>query len=195
MPSEAPLGRNQTIDSLPDELLSEIFRFVQPDSDDDCFRRERQWFRVLWVSRRWSGVGRAAASLWCNITIERTLKRSLITASLEYSKNALLTIKFEVGGHLAEVLPLLFPHIHRIRSLQIEPDTTQYDISLAAFLSHPFPSMETFEERSLPIHDPLIWQPDASSYPRLRNLILEGTVSIKVAPTAVFPALRKLLLS
>ena len=184
-PDEIPIG------SLSDELLCEIFRLVQ--SSDWL---SQAWCRVLWVCRRWSAVGRAAAFLWCDITIRGVPNRAFILASLEYSKNALLEISFLRAAYLAEILPLLSPHIYRIRSLSIDGDLgTTNGSALAIVLSYAFPSLETFQASSQPTEDPLIWQPDASGYPLLRNLILEGPVSIKVAPTAVFPALRKLILS
>ena len=186
---EAPPDKTP-IDSLPDELLCEIFGLLQ--SDD---RFLRKWCRVLWVCRRWSAVGRAAAFLWCNIIIRWMPNRSLIVANLKYSKNALLTIDFRGSDQFAETLPLLSPHIHRIRSFKIyDPLESATDSSLATFLSYPFPSLEIFEDCSQPAQNPLIWQPDASDYPRLRNLVLEGSVSIKVAPTTVFSALTTLIL-
>ena len=152
---EAPPDKTP-IDSLPDELLCEIFGLLQ---SDDRFLRE--WCRVLWVCCRWSAVGRAAAFLWCNIIIRWMPNRSLIVANLKYSKNALLTINFRGSVQFAETLPLLSPHIHRIRSFKIshslEPAA---DSSLATFLSYPFPSLEIFEDRSQPAQNPLIWQPD-----------------------------------
>ena len=194
-PLESPFNSRHTVDSLPDELLCEIFSLVQTDDI------ARSWYRVLWVCRRWSAVGRAAACLWCEITTRFRLNRSFIVASLEYSQNSPLTITLDEMANLQELLPLFSLHVHRIRSFSISGELiTANDSALATFLSHPFPSLETFEEESEvlddfpPPQDVLIWQPDASGCPRLRDLIVGGSMSIKVAPTTVFPALRRLAL-
>ena len=171
-------------------MLSEIFKLVK---SNECIPRE--WCRVLWVCHRWSTVGRATSLLWCDITIDRALVKSFIVASLEYSKNTLLTIGVN-NPAASDILPLLNPHISRIRCLKIL-GTLAYAKAdaLITFLSHDLLCLETFEECYYPGGRYLIWRPGASAHPRLRNLVLEGSVSIKVSPTTVFPALRTLTLS
>ena len=200
LPTQAPLGtgRIREIDSLPNELLSEIFSLVQTGWET------RSWYRVLWVCRRWSAVGRAAACLWCNFTIRSRLNRPFIVASLKYSGNSPLTIILDeprnLQEDLAKVLYLFSFHIHRIRSFSINTRelVAASDSVQATSVCFPFPSLETFEEYRgyfPPLHDRLIWKPDGSDYPHLRNLILGGSITIEVAPTVVFPSLRKLELS
>ena len=187
--AEAPLDKNRGVNSLPDELLSEIFRLVQNDE------LARSWYRVLWVCHRWSTVGRSAAMLWSNITIERQPKDSFVAASLEYSKNTYLTIHLEHAVKFGQTLSLLSPHIHRIRVLKLFGTWDTKGRHLATFLNHNFPSLEIFVQNVPPEYGSLAWRPDAAGFPRLRHLHLEGYVSIEVAPTAaVFPALQKLVL-
>ena len=183
------------VDSLPDELLCEIFRHLQGDW------LPGSWCRVLWVCRRWSAVGRSTAALWSEITIRGRPNTSLITASLEYSKNTFLDIDLDDVVPLAQILSLLSPHIHRIRIFKLSIHMSGHGSipytdgsELATFLNHDFPSLENFEERTSPHRRSLTWRPNASGYPRLRRLCLEGYVSIKMAPTTVFPALRTLVL-
>ena len=179
---------SRDIDSLPDELLCEIFGLLWNDWSPGG------WCRVLWVCRRWSAVGRSAATLWSNITIKEWSNSSFIAASLKYSKNAYLNIHFFHAFLYSRILPLLSPHIHRIRVLKISASDSE-ERDLAAFLNNDFPCLEIFEESMSLTEGSVTWRPDASGYPRLHRLSLEASISIEVAPSAVFSALRRLDLS
>ena len=177
---------HRAVHYLPNEVLSEIFLLVQ------TFSPWRKWLPVLWVCRRWSAVSRGAALLWCEIAIERKPNNSFIAASLEYSQNTYLTVHFYHADYFSETLCLLSPHTRRIRTLKIFSTTDTVNGDLAIFLGHDFPSLELFEENSSLTRLPWTWRSDGSSYPRLRHLALGGDISIEIAPTAVFAALRTL---
>ncbi|KAG8984681.1 hypothetical protein FRB90_005173, partial [Tulasnella sp. 427] len=77
-----------TVNSLPDELLLEIFRYVIPQQE-----RMKDLIRLSGVCHRWKSVLEDVSTLWSWIDGEDGLP--FVQKSLQLSKDAPLDIKYE----------------------------------------------------------------------------------------------------
>ncbi len=116
---EEPLNTLPPVNSLPDELLAEIFAFVQA-AHRSKGERPHSWLNVVQVCRRWSQVAHSTASLWT--TIEVCGRPEWLSRCLVLSRGMLVDIEIcDWHDRLFNpqiLLPILQPHhVRVIRSL------------------------------------------------------------------------------
>ncbi|TFK77948.1 hypothetical protein K466DRAFT_607496 [Polyporus arcularius HHB13444] len=114
-----PLNTRPPVNWLPDELLAEIFAFVQA-AHRSKGERPHLWLNVVQVCRRWSQVAHSTASLWT--TIEVCGRPEWLSRCLVLSKGMLVDIEItDWHDWLFDpqtLLPILQPHhVRVIRSL------------------------------------------------------------------------------
>ncbi|RPD70123.1 hypothetical protein L226DRAFT_616363 [Lentinus tigrinus ALCF2SS1-7] len=169
---------DKSILHLPEDVLVEIFFLAQDPWEDP-------WYRLLWVCRRWSTVGRRAPILWREIEIRERPNVGLIGTSLQNSTTIPIDVKFSETVDLAGSMALLAPHIGR-NSPPLEELLLVFARSAPPRLDLDLFSPAYEEDTEL-----FVWTPRVEQFPNLRSLTLGRAVSIQ-GPMPVFQTLRKL---
>lgn len=188
----ALLNAGVPINTLPVELLAEIFKATQPDHGRES--GERLWLDYLLVCRHWFTVGATTPRLWDFLYATPSL--SYTRTCLARSKGVKIDVVVVPDMPVAPVLPqyirLVSPHVHRIRTLvlgTIDPAHAPY---LKAFVQHPMPALELFtvgvgKTTTDPRDEVLEFTPER--FPKLVHLSLSG---IYLVPTAALRNLKVL---
>ena len=179
-----------SIDTLPDDVLLEIFNLhVHYDEDDDSYgeRRENAWQTLVHVCRRWRCIVFGSPrhlnlQLACT---KRTPARDMLDVWPLFP--LIVSYNYRGIGSVDNIIAALecSDRVYRI-SLDID-GSRESDILLGA-TQQPFPELTDLELRSYYVETMAV-DPDSflgGSAPRLGSLILDGIP---------FPGLPKLLLS
>lgn len=186
---------------LPEEVLVEIFLLAQDPW-------EGPWYRLLWVCRRWSTVGRGAPILWREIEIRERPNVAFVEACLRNSQTIPIDVTFSETVDFAGSLALLAPHIGRFRRLHLAGIKDTKDAAVHRLLSETMPMLEELSlsfaaspppRLDLDEYSPrygedtelFMWAPRIEQFPNLQSLSLGRAVSIQ-GPLPVFLTLRKL---
>ena len=199
-PGMRPPPGKTPIHSLFDDILSEIFIEIRSDI------WVRDWYKVLWVCRRWSAIGRTTPMLWKDIVVTREPNIHFVETSLKNSGSCSLDVKLSNMQDLSRTLSLFSAHLFRLRRLTIDGVHNTKESALRALLRQKLPSLEELElSLTSPVgnlmlnlsllygssEDIFVWEPHIPNYPRLVHLSLGPGVCLpRLLP--VFHAVRKL---
>lgn len=121
----ALIHKRAAIDSLPDDILVEIFKLSVEPRDIDNYYDQKTPFQIVasHVTRRWRFVAIHVAALWSHIDIMHFQNLKLVETYLQRSQGHLLDIRFAIdlppwkteNSNLTLSLAMLIPHVERWR--------------------------------------------------------------------------------
>ncbi|KAI0367101.1 hypothetical protein BV20DRAFT_981549 [Pilatotrama ljubarskyi] len=184
----AVLNAGCRINRLPVELLVEIFAHVQGAE------RAQNWLHILTVCRYWFVVVSTAPILWKNLKVQGTT--NLLRTGLRRSKQAEINVEVSAlcSVPFHDVLDILAPHAHRLRSLTLSGISQTGIAAVSLFLeSYTFPALRYFEahldRRIMDMFDLAVSFP-AERFPKVQEFDI-SRINI-FASTSAFVQLRKL---
>ncbi|EIW59012.1 uncharacterized protein TRAVEDRAFT_20813 [Trametes versicolor FP-101664 SS1] len=125
--------------------LANLFYAHLPDVANVDTPRLR-WIPCLQVCRHWYSVGASNPRLWSFLWADTSLNyiRTCLARSKCMKIDVHVSKKTSIVSH---VLPLLVPHIHRIRTLYLLGVARDEAPRLAVFMKNTLPALETFQAR------------------------------------------------
>ena len=200
-----PCEMERAIDKLPNEILVQIYLYVQSE-----FSPKKPWYRLMRVCKRWSAVIRVSPVLWRFVRIEDNAgDLDLLRYSLTYSGDMLVDIVCLFASEFALIAPLILRHAHRIRSLRLLWPPYKLEHAVASLMYHDMPALEELElelksgasdgdeelpplnpeeeedERGNRTQYPFFWVPKVEQFPRLTRLSLGRRIGYSLR----FPAI------
>ncbi|KAI0325391.1 hypothetical protein GY45DRAFT_250457 [Cubamyces sp. BRFM 1775] len=186
------------INRLPIELLVNIMELVQVVTGLGSFG-PIHWLRLLRVCRHWFVVGATAPALWSRIFVRKSLNYARI--ALARSKKATVSCSIYNPYLVSKALPLLLPHIYRLRELVLDWEDISYIDSnqFLAFLGEGMPALEVLTTRMrcyrassvATLTDQARISFTSVRFPRLRDLTITGAY---VAKSSIWEQLHTLCL-
>ncbi|RDX40415.1 hypothetical protein OH76DRAFT_338173 [Lentinus brumalis] len=178
-----------TIDDLPNELLVKIFVLYGPPrrSDIEPFepgtkpeRRDAcRWAPLMGVCRHWRTVALETPLLWQVVDVGESTK--WLELALVRTRDAVLELYFHAHPTSVKTLPMLLPHMHRVRKLLLPPMSIVYLLFLSVIQPVAFPVLDELRlwvdkpEAQIPVeYVPFDLSP--TRFPTLRVLHLQNTV-------------------
>ncbi|KAI9060797.1 hypothetical protein FKP32DRAFT_1678741 [Trametes sanguinea] len=184
----ALLNAGVPINRLPNELLVEIFSYVQRDDKHGI-----GWLHMLRVCRYWFCIIATTPWLWRRLVVGACT--NILRTGLARSKETVVSVETSktlfMDRLLPQVLMLIESHTHRIGSLELDCVQPTTAVLLGDFLqTHEMPQMRclrlwarTSEEGSAPALSLSL-----ERLPKLRSLHTDGVKLL--SSTSVFPQLR-----
>ncbi|KAI9068891.1 hypothetical protein FKP32DRAFT_1617984 [Trametes sanguinea] len=181
------LNSGTTINQLPNELLVKIFMHVRCE-DLLIF----SWLNLLLVCRHWFYLVATTASFWRCLLV--TYSTKLLRTGLARSKGTLVDVSLPIApvseDLFSEILTLIEPHIHRLRSLDLVCAIPEATLRLCNFIdSHSIPRLRVLKLWHASADGEILQLPlSAQRLPDLQTVSTHG-FNILSSPS-LFPQLR-----
>ncbi|KAG8979978.1 hypothetical protein FRC05_007421 [Tulasnella sp. 425] len=152
--------------SLPDELLTTIWKYVTYDS---YLRGIDGAWVLAQVSKAWANIILSSSEPWCDINSEFSQQRTQL--ALQKSTERPLNVSLGSGEDVAERFNLVLPHCHRWRELRLAVGLPEITITLRVIS---MPMLKHLELRARPdVEGTQAELPNMQASPMLRTLSLD----------------------